>query len=465
MSNRSTNTYITDKDEAEKLLERVKKNTKQIIEEIKSQYLEDNDPWVIGFSGGKDSTALLQLVFYALSELSPNELKKEVHILANDTLVENPNIVTFLDNQLKHIELLGKHKLFVHNPSSFHVAKVTPKLEDTFWLNLIGKGYPSPNRWFRWCTERMKINPTSEYILKTVKKYSRVIILLGTRKSESSNRSNSMKQYEIPGMRLRTHTLPNTFVFAPIADMTTNEVWMYLRSIPCPWGVDNHNLLNLYRSASDVMECPLVIDNTTPSCGNSRFGCWTCTVVDLDKSMTHMVANGEDWMKPLLDFRNWLKEIRDEKSRRMKIRRTGQDGVGPFTMETRKEILEKLLMIEESVKMNLISIEELSAIQYQWNYDGNFSYFVSEIYNKIKGKKIMKFEEPLTSRHNEEYEILSEVCKKYQINADHIKELMELEKSYLSLLRRTTIFADIRFKIENFIKISDKIHNIEKNAK
>jgi DNA sulfur modification protein DndC len=144
--------------------------------------LVDTIPWVVGFSGGKDSTAVLQLIFTALSELPPEKLTKEIHVLSNDTLVENPKVVDFLDRQLATILEAGRTSLFAHNPDLFYVKKTTPKLDDTFWLNIIGKGYPSPNRWFRWCTERMKINPTNEYILDTVSKHGRAIIILGTRR-------------------------------------------------------------------------------------------------------------------------------------------------------------------------------------------------------------------------------------------------------------------------------------------
>lgn len=202
--------YISGSDDAKAFISHVREVTGTVVEEIKSQYLADPMPWVIGFSGGKDSTAVLQLIFYALSELPRIKLAKEVHVLSNDTLVENPNIVRFLDGQLEQIETVGKNELFAHNPDLFSVIKVTPKLEDTFWLNLIGKGYPSPNRWFRWCTERMKINPTSDYILKTVNKHGSAIIVLGTRKAESANRANSMRQYEIEGLRL-TRFVPGYF--------------------------------------------------------------------------------------------------------------------------------------------------------------------------------------------------------------------------------------------------------------
>lgn len=437
--------------ESDLILSKVYSTTEEIIDEIKEQYLDDAIPWVVGFSGGKDSTAVLQLIFYALSELSSSDLTKEVHVLSNDTLVENPNVVKFLDEQLDRIRVAGKTELFAHNPDLFSVFKSTPKLEDTFWLNLIGKGYPSPNRWFRWCTERMKINPTNEYILNTVNKHGKAIIVLGTRKAESSNRAASMSQYEIPGIRLRKHTLPNAYVFAPIAEMTNQEVWAYLINTENPWGTDNQKLLDLYRSASDVMECPLVIDTTTPSCGNSRFGCWVCTVVDKDRSMSHMIMNGEEWMQPLIEFRDWLYEIRDDESKRENIRRNNQPGIGPFKIEVRKEILERLLRIECEVSQELITKPELMAIQYQWNYDGNFRYSVAEIYASIKGDRTMIPQDQNSERRSEEFEILEEVCRDYNIKSDHIKELMELEREHLSFLRRHNIFEDMRQKIEKYV--------------
>ncbi len=340
-----------------------------IKQNITEQYLEDSIPWVIGFSGGKDSTATLQLIFDALGELPREKLTKEVHVLSNDTLVENPKVVDFLDRQLAKIEEVGKKKLFAHRPDLFYVIKTTPKLEDTFWLNLIGKGYPSPNRWFRWCTERMKIAPTNHYISETVSRQGRAIIVLGTRKDESSNRANSMRQYEIYGMRLRKHSLPNAYVFAPIVDITNQEVWRYLMDYPNPWSGNNDELARLYYSAfDDLRECPLVVDLTTPSCGNTRFGCWVCTVVDQDKSMMGMVANGETWLEPLLNFRNWLSELRDDLTKRMNVRRNGQKGPGAFTFVTRKEILERLLEIENKTGYDFITVSELTAIQHQWYY-------------------------------------------------------------------------------------------------
>ena len=334
---------------------------KTVLNDIKQQYLTDTIPWVIGFSGGKDSTTVLQMVFYALSSLSKEKLSKQIHVICNDTLVENPAIVKYVDNQLKKIEIAGKTNLFKHNPELFNVAKVKPKLEDSFWVNLIGKGYPSPNRWFRWCTERIKIKPTTDYIVNTLNKNGQAIIVLGSRKAESSNRAASMKYYN-NGKRLRRHTLPNAFVYAPIADLSNNEVWAYLLQVPNPWGSNNRSLLALYRNACSGGECPFVIETGTQSCGKSRFGCWVCTVVDRDKAMENFINNGDVWMEELLNFRNWLYNIRQQESQYVPKHIESEVKFGPFLLRTRQEIFDKLLNLHELINIELITKNEIHCI-------------------------------------------------------------------------------------------------------
>src|SRR5205814_867932 len=128
--------------------------------------------------------------------LPKEKLNKEVHVVSNNTLVENPAVEKYLKLQLKKIEKAGKENLFQHNPNLFTVKQTNPALDDTFWVNLIGNGYPAPNKWFRWCTQRMKINPTVDYIKETTSFEQGAIIILGTRQAESNDRSNSMKKYD-----------------------------------------------------------------------------------------------------------------------------------------------------------------------------------------------------------------------------------------------------------------------------
>ena len=427
---------------------------KLITKEIQEQFIADDTPWVIGYSGGKDSTALLQLILYALWKLPKEQLKKEVHVLSNDTLVENPAVVKYIDEQLMLIENAGKRKVFSHLANHFYVTKVVPKIEDRFWINLIGKGYPAPNRWFRWCTQRMKINPTNDYILEQVSKHGKAIVVLGSRKAESINRAKSLEKYnleEISGQKFKRHTMPNSWMYSPISDLTTEEVWQYLMQVPSFWGGDNKRLITMYRNASEnTGECPLVIDTSSSSCGNSRFGCWVCTVVTRDKSMENLIDNGEEWMIPLLDFRDELVKLRNDETVRLKKGRDNKDKLGPFDFPTRALLLKKVLEIENLTNLDVVSRQELAAIQLQWHYDGCFDFHVAEIYKKVKGKSLMLDNKKQFEKEQEELSLLKKVSQKYAVKADHIRELMVTEKEYATFLKRRNILDDIQKKVEKF---------------
>jgi len=418
-----------------------------IIAEIKEQYLADDTPWIVGFSGGKDSTTLLQLTFYALLQLQKEgiELHKEIHVLCNDTLVENPAVVRWIDDTLDKIRAAGESYGF-----PIKVVKVTPILGDTFWINLIGKGYPSPNRFFRWCTERMKINPTNKYIQDTLGDNGEAIILLGTRKAESANRKASMMRHERKYSRLRKHQLPGVFVFAPIADLTDDHVWTYLLQVPSPWQGDNRKLFTLYRNASGG-ECPLVIDTSTPSCGNSRFGCWTCTVVDEDKSMEGLIDTGEYWMEPLLEMRDWLKKIRDDVSMRRNYRRNLQDGLGPFTKEARAMILRRLLTVQKEIEIPLITSEELSGIQWIWYHDFHDAPSVTKIYYEVFGEELAMNKE-INERRAQDRALLEEICKEQGVSVELVEQLLQIEKDKSGLMRRNNLFKDIDMALKNYLK-------------
>lgn len=435
---------------------------KSITAEIQELYLQDDTPWVLGYSGGKDSTAVLQLTLYALAKLPKEKLTKELHVLSNDTLVENPAVVKYIDRQLTLIEQIGKTKLYDHLPNHFFVTKVVPKIEDRFWINLIGKGYPAPNRWFRWCTERMKINPTNDYILQTVNARGKALVVLGTRRTESSNRAQSMEKFdlqEITGSKIRKHTLPNSWMYAPINDLTTDEVWKYLIQVPNFWGGDNKALVAMYRNASEnAAECPLVIDTSTSSCGNSRFGCWVCTVVSRDKSMENLIENGEEWMIPLLEFRDYLQELRNDDSTRLPYSRTGAwDKLGPFKFEYRAQMLQRVFEIEELTGLEVISRPELAAIQVQWNFDGGFEFRVSDIYYQVKKKLIAMAEnDKQLQRDEEEFKLLRETAEHNGVDPNHIRELMITEREYASFLRRRNIYDDILKKVEFFVEQNER---------
>jgi DNA sulfur modification protein DndC len=432
-------------------------NINHLENEIIDQYLYDEHqtrPWIIGFSGGKDSTMLLQVVWTALKRIDPILLTRQIYVVCNDTLVENPRIVKFINTTLRKIQKAANLEQI-----PLIVVETTPKLDDTFWVRLIGLGYPAPNKFYRWCTERLKINPTTRFIKETAELNEEAIILLGTRSAESANRAASIKKHEIKGQRLRKHQLPKVFVYAPIKDVSTNELWQYLNQVPPPWGGNHKELVTLYRNAN-AGDCPLVIDDTTPSCGNSRFGCWTCTVVNKDKSMEGLIENGEEWMQPLAEIRNFLIETRDNPEIwRDKRRRNGQISEnlwGPLKFDTRVEILRRILKaqkeIQKSEGIELITHQEMVLIQYHWFRDSFFRTKVSQVYNRVfKTQMDMGKQE---EKIKQEHELLKKSCKKEPKDVELIQDLLELQKTKTLMIKKRGLQADIETRLDEFIKKS-----------
>lgn len=429
-----------------------------IEEEIIDQYLYDENPrpWILGFSGGKDSTMLLQLVWNALKKVPRELLTRDVFIICNDTMVENPHIVDFINRTLKKIE-----KAATEQSLPFHVRQTTPRLEDTFWVNLIGKGYPAPNNTFRWCTERLKINPTTEFIKSKIDERGEVIILLGTRSAESQNRARSIKKHSVKGQRLRKHILPNAYVYAPIKDIETNEVWQYLQQVSPPWGGTNKELVTLYKNANSG-DCPLVIDESTPSCGNSRFGCWVCTVVRKDKSMEGLILNGEEWMYPLLELRDELVDNRNVRENREVFRRHRRfkarnednpedESWGAYTPEYRAKILRMVLEAQKEIQesqgemMQLITHQELIAIQVIWFRDGILRHKVADIYNSIYNTHIdmSKHED----KFRQEEKLLREIFND-EDEFEFIQKSLNILKTKTLMVKKRGLANDIENLVE-----------------
>ena len=433
-----------------------------IIEDIKEQYLEEdnNIPWIIGFSGGKDSTTVLTLVWRALllvrKEQGQQALSRQVFVVNNDTLVENPIITDYI---VEVLDCIKKGASEQNLP--IRVEITLPKLEDSFWINFLGKGYPVPNNQFRWCTERLKIKPTSQFILDKVDAMGEAIVLIGTRLSESATRAKSIRKHEIKGHRLTKHPLnPNTFTYAPIKELYLEEVWYVLSKEPSPWGYDNDKLFQIYADASaDDYECPTMItDKTQPSCGQSRFGCWVCTVVKEDKSMRALVEHGNAWMAPMLAYRDLMVEGRNISENRYATRRNGQAAVdaeghnmGNYTFEYRKDMLKRLLILQRDLQkikphMELISNQELVAIQINWFRDGFFTPKVTDIFNDVYNRTM-----PFENMQYQERLLLEQVCKDSPEDYHLINDLVSLQKSKTILMNNNGLQGDIERRLDNYI--------------
>lgn len=406
-----------------------------IKEEMELVYLHDQRPWMIGYSGGKDSTLLCQLVFEMLESLPEENRWKPVYIVTSDTMVENPIVKAYMHKMSKAINEASTAKNL-----NIQAHIIYPEVRQTFWSLVIGLGYPTPEPpGFRWCTERLKINPSNAFTYDTIKKDGEIVILLGVRKAESAARSRSISSREIEGKLLTPHPqIANAYVYSPLSEVLNENVWEYLLRGDghSAWNTDNNYLYSLYQgenlSEEDSVVGQVNKDNMKVT-GNSRFGCWICTMVNEDKSLKNFIDHGASELIPLRDFRNWLVELRATPEARDYRRRngsvylmsSGEYGRGPFTMETRKEILKRLLQLEVETGFELVTLEELKMIDKLWEDEGDLSRrSLVEIYAEVKGQKL-PWDNYRKAKYDEEtIDLLQSLCAKYEVPFELVSKLM-----------------------------------------
>jgi DNA sulfur modification protein DndC len=430
-----------------------------IVAQTQQLYLADDVPWVVGYSGGKDSTAVLQVVWMALAGLAEEQQRKPVHVISTDTLVENPVVAAWVTHSL---DVMRDAAEAAGLPITPH--RLTPAVSDTFWVNLIGRGYPAPRPKFRWCTERLKIKPSNSFIRDMVRDHGEAILVLGTRKAESAGRSHRMTALEARRVRdllSPNDSLPNCLVYSPVEDWSNDDVWTFLMQKQNPWGYSNKELLTMYQGASPDGECPLVVDSSTPSCGDSRFGCWTCTLVDKDKSMSAMIQNDEEkeWMLPLLELRDALDVTDDRKLRDFRRMNGsvqlfhGQPIPGPYTQESRIQWLTQLLEAQAFIRaegpkevrgIELITLAELEEIRRLWVVEKHeFEDALPGVYESAMG-------EPYPGRPLDEHlplgadmiDTLRGVAED-RLHFEMVRELLDIEQRHRAQARRAGLFDSL----------------------
>jgi DNA sulfur modification protein DndC len=445
-------------------LEQLVEHIQELTAEIQALYLGDSIPWIIGISWGKDSSTILQLIWTAIGKLPIKHRQKKIYVMTTDTLVENPIVSVWVNKSMQKLKAAARVQSMPFEPHLLH-----PAVKDSFWVCLMGKGYPAPRHGFRWCTERMKIKPVNQFIRDVVRVHAETIVVLGARKSESNNRAAVLKKNEAGRLRERLSpnpNLPNSLIYTPIEDWRTDEVWMYLMQFENPWGGDNKDLFALYRGATADNECPLVVDTSTASCGDSRFGCWVCTLVNKDKSMEAMIQNDEEkeWLQPLLDIRNEL-DIHDDYDKRdfrriygkveLFERKSKQDKdttevvpiPGPYTKYWREHWLRRVLTAQVQIRqtapadmqdITLITNEELGEIRRIWLEEKHeFDDSLPRIYREVMGEEFRDTriqEKKLLG--SDEWSILEEICSEDAMHLELMAKLLDTERQHATKSRR-----------------------------
>ncbi len=395
----------------------------EIKERLKELYTGDARPWLVGFSGGKDSTMVASLVYETVMSIPATERTKPVIVLCTDTRVEIPAIAEMIESTLERMRKFARK-----NELNIEVHLLKPPPEQSFWVNTIGRGYPPPTRVFRWCTQRLKIDPVTVFVNQRIGHWGEAILHLGARRAESSTRAQTMGNRKSRNGLRRHPDLPRVWVSNPIEFLSTEEVWAYLLQNANPWGNDNRALYKLYANASNG-ECPIQIDTSTPACGNSRFGCWTCTVVERDKASEGLLESGDERMEHLLAFRDTLLEFRNPENGYLDNRRmNGAEGPGPLLIKARRELLKRLLKLQEELGQPLISSEELLLIQQMWKAarDPDDGRGVARILNKQRGVMMNADLSDL----NRLRELEDQVAGEMGINADTLRRMIAKVEEY-----------------------------------
>jgi DNA sulfur modification protein DndC len=328
--------------------------------DITSEALADRHTahWIIAFSGGKDSSAALKIFLSAYRKIE--EKPESVTIIYCDTGVENPILDAYVKSLLG---LMGSE--FAEDGISISIKILKAPVEDRFFVRLIGRGYPPPTNSFRWCTTGLRIRPVSRFIAS--QNPDNTVVVLGLRQAESQQRDRSLSKNPQLHWQKQREGRGNYDIFLPIINLGIPEVWDAVFALSRPKSIDSQILETLYRDASG--ECPVIKSPQAAPCASGRFGCWTCTVVRKDRSARELVRSGYRELEPFLAFRNWLADIRNDPLRRWPQRRSGAEGLGPLTIETRQEILARVDQLEAQTRSLILDSEERGLIAGLWQMD------------------------------------------------------------------------------------------------
>ncbi len=329
-------------------MKRVKDRIKRIVQDTGRERV------IVSYSGGKDSTALLDICLEVVKEEGLKLL-----IVHSDTLVENPIVHEHAFLTLKKV------KDYCSSEGIGCEVKIArPEVKYTYWVNTIGKGYPLPHHKFRWCQDKLKIKPVKKLMAELDG-----VMFVATRISESPDRKRSMSSRLKENFEIERNGVA---VFAPMYDVSEEEIWEFLSTRKPPYDTSYERVIEIYKEARG--ECPLIPDNgkAVSGCG-MRFGCWVCTLVREDRTLKNQIKN-HPALKELYDFRKFLIGFYEDIQNRSPYRRNGKpakNGKGVLKVSARKALLNELLKLQERIGQQIISDEELLEVEKIWEKDLN----------------------------------------------------------------------------------------------
>ncbi len=315
------------------------------------------DHWAVAFSGGKDSTATVALVAWAIST-GRVPAPKSLMVLYADTRMELPPL------QRGAMALMDTLR-----GQGFNARVVLPAVDDRFLVYMLGYGVPPPSNTFRWCTEKIKARPMMD-ALADVRERSgeKLLMLTGVRLGESAKRdqrisvSCSTNAGECGQGWFQTATddaVADTL--APLLHWRLCHVYDWLYFDPMGHGYEAHGVADVYGE------------------GEVRTGCAGCSLAARDVALERLVRQpGWGHLAPLLELKPLWRELKLARWRKRKSRPERLKGggygrnpqrMGPLTMEGRAYGLERVLDIQARAGVDLVNDEEEARIREMWALD------------------------------------------------------------------------------------------------
>ncbi len=301
--------------------------------------------WLVGFSGGKDSSVVVDLVVGFLREGCPGSLRgscPEVLVVYSDTLLEPPPLRGYARGVIDALNRLASREGI---PLTAVAAEPAPG-EDL--AGMIARGYTPPSNRFRWCTKRWKLRPARRALLDWLgrrPKPGELAVITGVRAEESTLRATRAKQGSPsrgPGRGSRSCPVGSCFRvpwgegYAPLIHWTANDVWEYIESRNPAWGLPRWSVLRKIYSAAGSME-------------SLRMGCWACTLVKKDRAWpaltkARLLPEGSvEALKAWVSLWLHMARVEPEKYRE----KGGRYGYAKLKPEARVQLLESLLEVSK----------------------------------------------------------------------------------------------------------------------
>lgn len=321
-------------------------------------YGRDYDHWAIAYSGGKDSTATVAATVH-LIETGRVSRPKSLTVLMSDTRMELPPLFSCAMNLLSELRHHG-----------IETKVVQPRLDDRFFVYMLGRGVPPPSNTFRWCTLKLKIDPMLNALEDLRGKFGKKFLMLtGVRIGESAVRDQKIalacgKNNSECGQGWFQEATPHAVAdtLAPLLHWRLCHVWDWLTGM--------HDLEPHPFSTGMVAQVYGQDENLET---HARTGCVQCNLASRDLALESIVARPA-WSqyRPLLELKSLYRHLKLAGNR---LRKDGsekrKDGslvkkpcrMGPLTFAARLWALEKVKDIQVRAGVDLINAGEEARIR------------------------------------------------------------------------------------------------------